>query len=116
MLEGSDSVHGANMLGVPWKWDNHGWLPRPRFLQGKIVITIKALAALHRAGQDADFFLEKHTRGDWGEADPRQSAGNESAVLSGRAIVSIHQTLLGEKLLILTNESRTRTTLRTLTE
>lgn len=94
-------------------WDSGSWLPRPRFLEGRVIITMKALAALRRSGQEADFFLEKHVRGDWGQADPCQSADNEVAIESGRAIRSIHQTLLGETLILMTNDARTRTTIRT---
>jgi hypothetical protein len=97
-------------------WDSGTWVPRPRFAQGRIIVTMKALTALKRAGQDADFFLNKHIRGDWGIADPHQSAGNELAIEAGRAIRSVHKTLLGETVIIVTNESRTRTTVKTLAD
>lgn len=97
-------------------WDSGSWVPRPRFTHGRTIVTMKALAALKRSGQDAEFFLSKHVRGDWGVADPHQSAGNEIAVDAGRAIRSVHETLLGETIIIVTDEARTRTTVKTLSD
>ncbi|MFO0947146.1 MAG: hypothetical protein U1D30_14580 [Planctomycetota bacterium] len=99
---------------IAYDWVHECWAPRPRFLLGRVVITLKAVAILNRSGQDAQFFLEKHASGDWGVIDPQQSAGNEVAVQAGHRIVSLHHTLLGEKLMIRTDGSRTTTTVLTI--
>lgn len=101
---------------IAYDWVHECWAPRPRFLLGRVVITLKAVAMLNRSGQDAQFFLEKHASGDWGTVDPQQSAGNEIALGTGKRIVSLHHTLRGEKLLIRTDGSRATTTVLTIDE
>jgi hypothetical protein len=40
----------------------------PKFSLGQILATPGALEALQDSGQDVQFFLARHVRGDWGGA------------------------------------------------
>jgi hypothetical protein len=85
----------------------------PKFELGKIVLTPGALEALSRAGQDAEFFLEKHAQGDWGDVAPDDQAENERALLEGGRLVSLFMTLTGDALLLITEADRSLTTVMT---
>lgn len=82
---------------------------RPKFPLGEVVGTPGALEALARAGQEPDFFLDKHASGDWGDVDAEDAAENELSLKKGFRILSAYKTLLGEKLWIITEADRSST-------
>lgn len=93
----------------PKGWDDGKLQPRPRFPTGTVIVSRNAHAALARSGQDVEFFLRKHTCGDWGALDALKAAVNEFNLRSAGKIVSIHNTLMGEVIVIHTNGNRTGT-------
>ena len=73
-----------------------------KFQLGQVVATPAALKAIEDAGQDPDFFLDKHASGDWGEVDAGDRRANEDALVSGDRLLSAYRTLKGIKLWIIT--------------
>ena len=73
-----------------------------KFHPGRVVGTPGAIDALAASGQDAGFFLDKHTSGDWGEADPEDQAANDAALVDGGRIMSFYRTLQGVKIWLVT--------------
>jgi hypothetical protein len=73
-----------------------------KFRLGRLLATPAALEAIQRAGQDPLFFLERHARGDWGEADAEDRKLNDESGRDGSRILSAYRTLQGEKLWVLT--------------
>ena len=72
-----------------------------KFQPGQIVATPGALEALARSGQTADFFLERHLQGDFGEVDSEDRSLNDQALLDGSRFLSAYRTLKGEKIWII---------------
>jgi hypothetical protein len=72
-----------------------------KFHPGQIVATRGALEALARSGQTADFFLERHLQGDFGEVDSEDRSLNDQALLDGSRLLSAYRTLKGEKIWII---------------
>ena len=77
----------------------------PKFYLGEIVGTPGAIAALNKAGQDPQFFLHRHIQGDWGEVPPEDKQANDRDLLFGGRLLSAYKTLLGEKILVITEGS-----------
>lgn len=75
---------------------------RPTFSLGQVVATPAALEAINKAGQTADFFLDKHASGDWGEVCGEDKLLNDLAVVSGDRILSAYRTLLNVRIWIIT--------------
>jgi len=73
-----------------------------KFELGRVVGTPAALLAIEEAGQEESFFLDKHASGDWGSADAADAKANDEAIGSGRRILSVHGTLLGLEVWVLT--------------
>ena len=73
-----------------------------KFQLGQVVATPLALKAIEDAGQDPDFFLDKHAAGDWGEIDAGDKRANEEALVSGDRLLSAYRTLKGINLWIIT--------------
>lgn len=72
----------------------------PKFSLGKITIKEEAAYALSLAGQDAEFFIQRHASGHWEDADHLQ---NEQALAEGCGMVmSKHRTLRGHEILVAT--------------
>jgi hypothetical protein len=69
---------------------------------GQIVATPAALEAIEEAGQEPDFFLDKHAAGDWGEVDDGDKALNDQALANGDRLLSAYRTLKGTRLWIIT--------------
>jgi hypothetical protein len=85
----------------------------PKFELGKIVLTPGTLEALTRAGQDAEFFVEMHAQGCWGDVAADDQAENERALREGGRLVSLFMTLKGDALLVITEADRSFTTVLT---
>jgi hypothetical protein len=77
-----------------------------KFPLGRITAQDHAARFLELSGQDADFFLDKHASGDWGEDN---AARNERALLDGYMVMSTYRTLRGQKLFVLTTADRSET-------
>ncbi len=75
---------------------------KPKFNLGQVVATPGALEALEASGQTAQFFLEKHQRGDWGSLDEQDKQANDRALVDGSRLLSAYRTLKGERLWIIT--------------
>jgi hypothetical protein len=73
-----------------------------KFSLGQIVATPGALEVLHKAGQSATEFLQRHIRGDWGDVCEEDRQLNDHALIDGSRILSAFGTTLGEKLWIIT--------------
>jgi len=73
-----------------------------KFPLGDIVATPAALRAIQDAGQDPDFFLDKHSAGDWGEVDGFDRRANDEALVSGDRLLSAYRTLKNVRLWIIT--------------
>jgi hypothetical protein len=67
-----------------------------------IVATPEALKAIEDAAQTPDFFVDKHSQGDWGEVDSFDSRANDEALVSGDRILSAYRTLRGVRIWIIT--------------
>jgi hypothetical protein len=66
---------------------------------------------MQQSGQTADFFLQRHVTGDWGEVDAEDWRRNDEAVQDGTRILSAYRTLKGEALWVITEADRSVTTL-----
>lgn len=75
---------------------------KPRFSLGQIVATPGALEALKESGQTPAFFLDRHSKGDWGEVCPDDARLNDQALVNGGRLLSAYKTLRGERLWIIT--------------
>jgi hypothetical protein len=75
---------------------------KPKFPPGQILATPGALEALEASGQNVQFFLSRHVRGDWGEVCPGDAALNDQALVDGSRLLSAYRTLKGERLWIIT--------------
>ena len=83
----------------------------PRFVLGRVVATVGALAALVDAGHAPREFIERHVGGDWGELDSEDQASNEEALKLGLRIFSAYRTSDGVKVWVITEADRSATTL-----
>ena len=78
----------------------------PQFELGKVIVKEDAALALAWAGQDAEFFLDKHAAGDWGEGNATQ---NDQALRDGHMLLSRYRTLRCQELLVVTFPDRHET-------
>ncbi len=56
---------------------------KPKFNLGQILATPGALEALEESGQNVQFFLSRHVRGDWGDVDSEDQQANDQSLLDG---------------------------------
>ena len=82
-----------------------------KFPLGQVVGTPSAVSAIKRAGQEPDFFLNKHVQGDWGTLDAEDKQLNDEALANGDRILSAYKTLLGDAIWIITEADRSTTTI-----
>lgn len=83
-----------------------------RFELGSIYITPGAIEALVEAGENAQIFLRRHVRGDWGsELDEHDRHENELSVKAGFRILSAYRTSKGVRLWIITEADRSSSTI-----
>jgi hypothetical protein len=73
-----------------------------KFSLGQLAATPGALNALDESGQTADFFLDRHLAGDWGEVCKGDWQLNDQALNDGSRVLSAYTTLKGKKLWIIT--------------
>ena len=82
-----------------------------RFPLGWLLATPGALQALEKAGQQPQEFLDRHSKGDWGELDSHDLRENEFSLERGLRLLSSYTTAAGDKLWIITEADRSATTL-----
>jgi hypothetical protein len=75
---------------------------KPKFSLGQILATPGALEALQESGQDVQFFLSRHVRGDWGEVCAEDKELNDQALVDGSRLLSAYRTLKNERLWVIT--------------
>ena len=81
----------------------------PRFSLGQVVATSTALAVLPT--QDVAAALERHRRGDWGDAKREDWQANERALKQGERLLSVYHTAdSSTKFWIITEWDRSLTT------
>ena len=77
-------------------------ISRPRFELGRVVATPSALKVLEDARQSPAEFLDRHTRGDWGDLSEEDREANEAALRDGSRILSAYMTRGAQKIWIIT--------------
>jgi hypothetical protein len=77
-----------------------------KFEPGEVFVSPEVEELLARTGQDAEFFLEKHFCGDWGE---QRTALNEEGFRTRKIVVSVFRTLRGVRVWVFTNFEKNRT-------
>lgn len=82
----------------------------PLFRLGRIVAMRGVLKHLERHGIQADPYLRRHVRGDWGNVPPQDALANERAAKEGSRILSSYEVAC-RKVWIITEADRSVTTL-----
>jgi len=82
----------------------------PLFRTGEIVATPGALAALLASGQSPFEFLERHTRGIWGDLVDEDKHANEHALQYGGRLFSAYNLQDGTRIWVITEWNRSVTT------
>ncbi len=80
------------------------------FPLGQVVATPGALAALQKAEQEPQEFLDRHANGDWGDVSEGDKRENEDSIQHGFRIFSAYTTSAGERIWVLTEADRSATT------
>jgi len=82
------------------------------FPLGQIVATPAALAALEKSGQNSAEFLDRHSKGDWGdELGEEDKKANDEALTIGERLLSAYKLDDGVKIWIITERDRSVTTI-----
>lgn len=81
------------------------------FALGRIVATPNALDLLDRTAINGVELLQRHQHGDWGNVDEADAAENQRAVQESNRILSCYLLNDSERLWIITEADRSRTTL-----
>ena len=80
------------------------------FCLGQIVATPGALKAMEESEQNLADFIGRHLLGDWGELCEEDRQSNEEALLEGLRLMSVYRTDSGEKIWVITEATRSATT------
>ena len=86
----------------------HVCVTTPKFPLGQTVITANAKVVLPEL--DVVLALQRHHSGDWGDVDDHDRQMNKDALRSGYRLVSIYQSVRGQKFYIITEWDRSVTT------
>lgn len=84
---------------------------KPLFPLGQTSVTRGVLAHFEKYGIDAQEYLERHVRGDWGDICTGDQAQNVYAVSEGFRIFSVYTTAAGRRIWIITEADRSATTI-----
>jgi hypothetical protein len=84
---------------------------KPLFDLGQLVATPGSLGALEKSGQSPMDFLSRHVTGDWGELTADDCKENQLSVEKGFRILSSYKTNAGDRLWVITEGSRSHTTI-----
>ena len=82
----------------------------PLFSLGSVVATRAVFDHLTANQLDAQPFLQRHQRGDWGDVPPEDAAENDFAMKNGLRIFSSYQ-MAGKRVWVITEADRSVTTL-----
>lgn len=82
----------------------------PMFSLGQTVATRAVLIHLEKHGINAQTYLDRHVRGDWGEVPSDDAVENDFSVQNGFRILSAY-TIAGERVWVITEADRSVTTL-----
>lgn len=77
-------------------------MSKPKFDLGQKVATPGALEALEESGQSPSVFLDRHSKGDWGQVCVEDGLLNDQSLIDGSRILSSYETLKGVKIWIIT--------------
>ena len=83
--------------------------PRVCFELGQVVITANAARQLYPDSYREG--LERHARGDWGEASEEDCKANDRALEEGTRVLSAYRDSQGKKYWIITEADRSATTI-----
>ena len=72
------------------------------FSLGHISITPGALEALQRHGMAPATFLDRHSRGDWGDIDAEDQGLNDQALVTGDRLLSVYPIAEGVTVWVIT--------------
>jgi len=81
-----------------------------RFALGDLAATPGALDSLTALGITPQQFIARHACGDWGDVSDADKQLNDDAIKDGDRLVSAYALASGERLLIITEADRSRTT------
>ena len=84
---------------------------QPLFDLGQLVATPGALTALEKAGQNAMEFLSRHVTGDWGDIPEEDRKENQFSLEKGFRLMSSYRTTANDVVWVITESSRSHTTL-----
>jgi len=84
---------------------------KPLFDLGQLVATPGALAALEKSGQSPMEFLSRHVTGDWGEIPEDDRKKNQFSLEKGFRLLSSYRTSANDVVWVITESSRSHTTL-----
>jgi len=84
---------------------------KPLFNLGQLVATPGALAVLEKRGQSPMDFISRHVTGDWGELSEVDRKENLFSLENGFRLLSSYKTDAGDRLWVITESSRSHTTL-----
>lgn len=88
-----------------------GWQSKPTlFPLGQVVATPAVLEHFDRHEINAQEFIERHRRGDWGNVPPEDAKENDFSVPHGFRVLSAYG-IAGERVWIITEADRSVTTL-----
>ena len=60
---------------------------------------------------NANAFLDRHARGDWGEVDAEDKQANQDALVHGERLLSAYRTSLDVRIWVITEADRSVTTI-----
>ena len=84
---------------------------KPRFDLGAVYATSGAMVLGSRLPGGITSYLRRHHCGDWGDLDAEDQQHNEDALAGSMRLLSAYQTQSGERLYIITEWDRLRTTI-----
>lgn len=84
---------------------------KPLFDLGQLVATPGALTALEKSGQSPMDFISRHVTGDWGDIPEEDRKENQLSLENGFRLMSSYRTTANDVLWVVTESSRSHTTL-----
>lgn len=93
-------------MGLIWDPPRRAW----RFPLGDLYITEGIVRLIERQGVDIAALITRHLTGDWGDMDSHDCGHNDHALLTGGRLLSAYRVAEAETVWIITESSRTETT------
>jgi hypothetical protein len=82
-----------------------------KFDLGTVYATPKSLETILNQNENPSTYLTRHHSGDWGDMEPQDMKANDRALVDGSRIFSSYQLTEEDKVWLITEADRTRTTL-----